>query len=279
MTDQVHPNLLRAAIAVVGRTFKTNFRYSTWFLPYVIWPVVAPFSYVFTSRALSGPNNEALQSFARLSGTTNFTMFIIIGTTFWFWFNMMLWDLGYSFRREQMRGTMESNFLAPVPKAFMALGAFLVSVVVGLGMVVMACVTAYLVWGLRFTGSFWGLCAVVLASVPSIYGIGLIFASAVLLLKEVNAMVFFVRGIMTVFCGVVYPVAALPGWMQAISRALPLTYSIEAVRVIAAGGGLGDVLPGLRFLGLSGAILLFLGFACFEGVQVHLIKTGTLGQY
>jgi ABC-2 type transport system permease protein len=279
VTDQVRPNVLRAALAVVRRTFKTNFRYSTWFLPYLVWPVVAPFGYVFTSRALSGPNNEALQSFAQLSGTTDFTMFVIIGTTFWFWFNMMLWDLGYSFRREQMRGTMESNFLAPVPKAFMALGAFLVSAVVGLATVVMACVTAYLVWGLRFTGSAWGLCAVVLASVPSIYGIGLIFASAVLLLKEVNAMVFFVRGIMTVFCGVVYPIAALPGWMQAISRALPLTYSIEAVRVIAAGGGLGDVLPHLRFLGFSGAILLLLGFACFEGMQAHLIKTGTLGQY
>jgi len=278
-TGSARPSLLRAAFAVVGRGLKINLRYSTWFLPYLVWPVVAPFGYVFTSRALSGPNNEALQSFARLSGTTDFTMFVIIGTTFWFWFNMMLWDLGGSFRLEQMRGTIESNFLAPVPKAFMALGAFVQSALFGTTTVCLSCLTVYLVWGLRFTGSVLGLVVVVLASIPSIYGVGLIFGSLVLLAKEVNALIFFVRGVMTIFCGAAYPVAALPGWMQAVSRVLPLTYSIDGVRVIAAGGNLGDVLPHLRFLGISGVLLLVLGFASFEVIRLHLLKTGTLGQY
>ena len=46
---------------------------------------------------------------------------------------------------------------------------------------------------------------------------------------------------MLLFCGVNVPLSALPGWMQAIGRALPLTHGIEAARRVAAGVALGDV--------------------------------------
>jgi ABC-2 type transport system permease protein len=46
---------------------------------------------------------------------------------------------------------------------------------------------------------------------------------------------------MLLFCGVNLPLDALPGWMSAIGRCLPLTHGIEAARAIARGAALGDV--------------------------------------
>jgi ABC-2 type transport system permease protein len=47
--------------------------------------------------------------------------------------------------------------------------------------------------------------------------------------------------LMLLFCGVNVRLSALPDWMAAIGRALPLTHGIEAGRKIAAGAGLGEV--------------------------------------
>ena len=52
-----------------------------------------------------------------------------------------------------------------------------------------------------------------------------------------NLMIF----VFLLFCGVNVPFDALPGWMQAIGRVLPLTHGIDAARQVAQGASLGDV--------------------------------------
>ncbi|MDQ2983458.1 MAG: ABC transporter permease [Actinomycetota bacterium] len=46
---------------------------------------------------------------------------------------------------------------------------------------------------------------------------------------------------MLLFCGVNLPLSALPGWMEAIGRCLPLTHGIAAAREVTAGASLGSV--------------------------------------
>ena len=57
--------------------------------------------------------------------------------------------------------------------------------------------------------------------------------------------VFFIANLVVfsllLFCGVNVPLDALPNWMEAVGRALPLTHGIEAAREIADGASLGDV--------------------------------------
>lgn len=273
------PGILRASLAVTKRHLLTFVRYPSWFLAMLIWPVLMPFNFIFAGKALAGPQGEGLAAFASLAGTADYVGFVVVGTTFWMWFNSMLWGLGTAFRNEQMRGTLESNWLAPVPKVFVALGSFLGDSIVGLAVLVLATGSLALVYGVRMAADPLALLLVVLASVPSIYGIGLAFASLVLTVKEANAAVFFIRGLMTVFCGITYPIAVLPAWMQPISAALPLTHSIQGVRMILAGSDVAGVSAQLRYLGISGALLLALGFGIFEMVQRRMITAGTLGQY
>src|SRR3712207_392409 len=64
--------------------------------------------------------------------------------------------------------------------------------------------------------------------------------------------------LMLLVCGVNIPLETLPGWLEAIGRAIPLTHGIEAAREIVGGASLGDV-AGLvgRELGIGAAYTAF----------------------
>ena len=47
--------------------------------------------------------------------------------------------------------------------------------------------------------------------IPSVYGIGIAFGSLVMRFKEPHALVYFVRGVFMIFCGLTFPVAVTVG--------------------------------------------------------------------
>ena len=93
-------------------------------------------------------------------------------------------------------------------------------------------------------------------------------------------LVFLVRGIVMVFCGITYPVSLLPGWMQSVTTWLPQTYIIHAVRSAAlTADGLQAILPDLKALALFGAFWLATGYYLFNWMERRARQTGAIGQY
>jgi ABC-2 type transport system permease protein len=93
-------------------------------------------------------------------------------------------------------------------------------------------------------------------------------------------MVFLVRGIMTIFCGITYPLAVLPNWMRHISEFIPLTHSINALRaIISSGATISDVKREVYILLISGVILMLLGILAFNYTQKKVKDSGSLGYY
>lgn len=72
-------------------------------------------------------------------------------------------------------------------------------------------------------------------------GLGLINAGLGLRIRETAVLSNVIFGVLLVFSGANVPLDALPGWMSAISHALPMTHGIESARRVASGGSLGDV--------------------------------------
>src|SRR5687767_15586082 len=104
---------LRAFFAIVRREWFIFSRYPSWVIALFIWPLIFPMMYILTARALSGPDGSGLAVFMKTTGASDFIGYIVIGTTVWMWQNIVLWDVGFSLRNEQMRGTLESNWLSP----------------------------------------------------------------------------------------------------------------------------------------------------------------------
>ncbi|HMN28981.1 MAG TPA: ABC transporter permease [Caldilineaceae bacterium] len=269
-------------LLVMARKEWTIFRrYPSSIVAFLIWPIIFPFSAIFTARALSGPDNSSLPAFALRAGTTDYAAYIVIGLTIYMWINITLWDIGFHLRNEQMRGTLESNWLCPVWRFSILLGPSLSKLGTSLFFFVLAAIEYQLLFGISLVGERPGLVLLILLlTIPSIYGIGVAFGSLVIRFQEANALVFLVRGIFLIFTGASYPLTVLPDWMQRVAAWLPLTYTITAIRAVALNdAGLADILPALAMLLLFAAILLPAAYLLFRFTEQRARRTGTLGQY
>ncbi|MCI0611026.1 MAG: ABC transporter permease [Anaerolineae bacterium] len=271
---------LRAFGAVLLREWRIFMRYPSWMIALFIWPLIFPMMYILTGRALSGPDGSGLEVFTQVTGATDFIGYIVIGTTVWMWQNIVLWDVGFSLRNEQMRGTLESNWLSPTWRFSYLLGHTGPQIISMLMFIGITALEFGLLFGVKLNGSVWMILLVMLAAIPAIYGLGFAFASLVITVKEANAFVFLIRGLVMIFCGITFPISLLPGWMQSFAMWLPPTYLIHGMRAAAfSNAGVTELLPDLIPLALFGVLWLILGYSAFLLMERRARRTGAIGQY
>ena len=270
----------RALVAVMKREWVIFLRYPSWFISLFIWPIIFPLSYIFTAHALAGKNGIGLLQFESITGVQDYAGYMAIGTIIWMWQNVVLWNVGGSLRNEQMRGTLESNWLSPTWRFAYLLGSSAPQLLSMLMFLTVSAIEFVLIFGVQFEGSFWLTLLAVLVAIPSIYGLGFAFASLVINIKEANAFVFLVRGMVMVFCGITYPISILPEWMRSVSLWLPQTYIIHAIRTAALStDGYPAIALDLKILVLFGIFWLTFGYLVFNWMERRARRTGAIGQY
>ena len=271
---------LQAFWAVTRREWTIFLRYPTWVIALFIWPMIFPMAYLLTARALSGVDGSGLAQFQLNTGVSDYIGYIAVGTTIWMWQNIVLWEVGFALRNEQMRGTLESNWLSPTWRFSFLMGSTLPQMVSMAMFMAVAVLEFTLIFGVRFEGSLWLSLLVLLVSIPSIYGLGFAFASVVITAREAHAFVFLVRGLVMIFCGITYPVTLLPEWMRSVTYLLPQTYIIHAMRLAALSPvKLADLMPDILALIFFGAFWLTTGYILFNWMERRARQTGSIGQY
>ena len=271
---------LRAFWAIVWREWTIFKRYPSWIIALLIWPLIFPMMYILTARALSGMDGSGLAVFTQTTGASNFIGYIVVGTTVWMWQNIVLWDVGFSLRNEQMRGTLESNWLSPTWRFSYLLGHTGPQLITMTMFILITAIEFGLFFGVRLNGNPWLALLVMLTSIPAIYGLGFAFASIVITAREAHTFVFLVRGLVMIFCGITFPVSLLPGWMQSVATWMPQTYMIHGMRAAAfANASLAELWPDLQALLLFGAFWLTLGYLLFQWMERRARRTGAIGQY
>jgi ABC-2 type transport system permease protein len=108
------------------------------------------------------------------------------------------------------------------------------------------------------------LAVVVAASAFACTSLGLVVGALGLRARDVFFVANLVVFLLLLFCGVNIPLESLPGWMEAVARALPLTHGIEAAREVADGASLAEV-DHLVWTELGiGAVYAALGYTLFR---------------
>lgn len=111
------------------------------------------------------------------------------------------------------------------------------------------------------------LALIVLVTTVSCTALGMLIGSIGLRARDVFFAANLVYFLMLLFCGVNVAVDDLPGWMEAVGRALPLTHGIEAAREVANGaplGGVGGLVATEALIGLAYAAAAYVLFRLFE---------------
>jgi ABC-2 type transport system permease protein len=141
-----------------------------------------------------------------------------------------------SFLRERTQGTMERLMASPVTRLELVLGYML-----GFGFfsllqsIVLLLFTIYALQ-IKYEGNILSIFVVSLALVLGAVNLG-IFLSA-FARNELQAIQFIPIVILpqVLLSGLLWPVQDMPGWLQAVARAMPLTYAIDALTDIMIRG-------------------------------------------
>jgi ABC-2 type transport system permease protein len=106
---------------------------------------------------------------------------------------------------------------------------------------------------------------VLVVTVTSCTGLGMLLGSLGLRMRDVFFVSNLAYFLMLLFCGINVPLDVLPRWMQVVGNSVPLTHGVAAARDLATGGGLSGAAAGeLAAEALVGVIYIAVAFALFR---------------
>jgi ABC-2 type transport system permease protein len=183
-------------------------------------------------------------------------------------------------RQAQLTGTLEALFMTPAHSAEIVLWGSLwrftyealkICLYLGCGALL----------GVGFHHANWPAAVVVLAlSILALAPLGVFGAAFVLVYKRGDPIAPLLGTLSTLFAGVYYPVDVLPGWLEPVSVALPLTHAVRAFRgAVLEGQGFSQLFTPLAALFAFAAVLGPVALIAFSLAVSRAKARGTLSAY
>jgi ABC-2 type transport system permease protein len=124
-------------------------------------------------------------------------------------------------------------------------------------------------------------CLLVLAlTILAFSGIGILSAAFVFYLKRGDPITYLVSSASALFGGVFYPTEDMGSVINGLSKLLPITYALRALRrALLKGSSFADLLPDIGMLALFVVVLLPLGALAFRFAVRKARQEGSLVQY
>jgi ABC-2 type transport system permease protein len=181
---------------------------------------------------------------------------------------------------ERQFGTLPILLASPANRLVTFLSRAVVNVIDGIATVIVGLVVAAILFGLDLRHGnllLLGVCVLVISFTTA--GLGLLFGSIGLIMRDAIIIANVVYYLLLVVCGINFPVSRLPEVIQLVSYGLPLTRGVEAAREAAAGASfshVGGLLAGEIVVGLLYALA---GYALFRLLEAYARRGGLQEAY
>jgi len=270
-------------LAPLAAIFKKQVRHLIRYPGEFIFVLIIP--YFLTAMVVAMGNSaggaSAVSNFSVRTGSKlNPFVFLIIGAGVWMISWMVLEGIGTSLRDEQIKRTLEQNFLAPINRFLLLVGTALAQIVITtiLFATVIAATVLVLAPG-SAAGLVWAFGILMVGLIP-LFGIGFVFAALVVRFKEPYAFTQAANVLFAVVTGTFYTVNFLPFWVQVISSAIPQTFVIQDMRLVVESvnslfGAVGTILV----LFTMAVIYPFLGYSFFKLFEKRAKIHGDLSKF
>ncbi len=232
-----------------------------------------PFGSIIQSSPGSSPNPQALikpfiiKTEGLVPGEQNYFQFMAPGIIAMVVVMAVMIGLAASISREKELGTLDGILVAPISRLCIILGKALSQTTRGLLQGSIVLLLSIFLFGVKIYGSIPLVALLLFLGVFSFIGLGILI-SAIAAEQETAMMIMMTLTFPMIFLsGVFFPIEQMPGFMQIISRILPLTYAIEALRkVIILGAGISSLGKELTILITFGTITLAIAVPAFKRI-------------
>jgi ABC-2 type transport system permease protein len=232
--------------------------------------------FFFLSRLIDATMNPYLGPYGG-----DYFSFVLIGVAVSNYLSTGLNAFSGRIRDEQVLGTLEAVLATPTRFSTFLLSSSLWSFLWASFQVLAYIVLGVLFFRLELRDPRFGTALLFLAlTVVAFSSLGLLAASFILVLKRGNPVNWFFTSLSRLLGGVYFPVAVLPGWLQKTAKVIPLTYSLEGMRMaLLSGKGIGSLRTEFLALVAFTAASLVVGVAAARFAIGRARRDGTLGQY
>ncbi|HID32128.1 MAG TPA: hypothetical protein EYP24_01980 [bacterium (Candidatus Stahlbacteria)] len=275
--------MLRHYLAAINaeniKEWKIELAYPPDFIRSFIEPIIYILPFIFYGIALVGGRNSS--NLARLVGSGDIITYVVLGYIVIGFLNTACWGMGWSLRKEQWFGTIETIFAAPVPRWVYIGGMAFHSTLHQGAMIGIQVLVIHLFFKifLNLSGIIPSLLLVGLMLI-ALYGLGMMVAAMALIFKEGWIVSEILHSIIAVVTPIAYPLAVLPAFLREIAKFMPTTYGVLGIRHFLIGEEVFFTIPEavLRLLAFS---IGWVGFGIFIFLLVDrkVRREGTLGHY
>lgn len=181
-------------------------------------------------------------------------------------------------RQEQVTGTLEVLMTNPISPAELCLGLTGFPFLFALARALLYLVVAGVWMDLDAErASAIGVIVILVCVGLSLAALGVLAGATVLVFKRGDVLAGVGITFMTYLSGAVFPVSALPGWLEPLGKLLPLRFALDGIRgALFQGGGWGFDAAVLIAFGVVG---LPLSIGAFSFALAFAKRAGSLGQY
>jgi ABC-2 type transport system permease protein len=197
--------------------------------------------------------------------------------------SFVLWNIGFSVREEQVRGTLETLYMSPASKFSQLLarvfGTILLSgllSIIGFGFVtlVLGPVPVHDL-GFALVVFFFGLTGAL--------GVGFALAAVTLVAKHtVNYVIQFLQFFLMIGCAMFFPFGVLPSWMvDGVSRWIPVSYVVDLFRSTLLGRApeLASWQTEFAIVAAFGILSPIVGYWLYLKMEARAREQGKLGEF
>ena len=211
----------------------------------------------------------------------NFLAFLLIGIALTDCVGVSLTIFANQIREGQLTGTLEATLMSPVRLPVILIYSSLWGYSFSAFRFLL-----YLVLGTVFydvhmaKANILSALVIFLLTVLCFMGLGILWASVVMLVKRGEAILTTIGFLVVLLSGVLFPRTVLPGWLQQLAGLIPLTHALEGMRLaLLRGYSLSDLAPITGMLAGFATVLLVVGLVCFNQAVRIAKHTGSLTQY
>jgi ABC-2 type transport system permease protein len=166
---------------------------------------------------------------------------------------------------EKDAGTLDGVLVAPTSRFSIILGKVMAQTVRAFiqGMVVL--LLAIVLFGVVVHGNILLVVFMLFIGIFSFIGLGIMITSVASDEETASTIMMVLQFPMMFLSGVLFPITQMPWYMQAVAKALPLTYAAQAMRkIIVLGAGIQDIMTELIILLVFGVVLMIISIPLFK---------------
>lgn len=261
------------------KAWKLDLAYPISFVRQCLSPLIFLLPFIIYGLAVIGGRYST--HLEELVGTGDMVTFVFTGYIIMGFIGTAVWAMGFSIRREQWFGTLESLYVTPTSRLSLVLGMALHSTVhQSLGTAI-EFAAIYLMFGvtLQIQGILPALIIFALMML-ALYGFGILVSALSLILKEGWIISEGLHSVIMILSPVTYPLIVLPNIAQQLSKALPTAPALIGMRAFLIENYTPEVITNvfLHLLALDAAWILF-GIFIFYLTDKYVRKSGSLGKY